>query len=65
VAWRELPAGPTTIAVASAATALLREEVVSPKITLLSALAATGETRERLLHYQAGMWRIDVEDIDH
>jgi protocatechuate 3,4-dioxygenase beta subunit len=34
------------------------------KITLLSAIAATGVARERLLHYQSGMWRIDVEDID-
>ncbi|HZN33451.1 MAG TPA: hypothetical protein VFB80_06505, partial [Pirellulaceae bacterium] len=35
------------------------------KTTLLSAVAATGEVREQLLHYQAGLWRIDVEDIDH
>jgi protocatechuate 3,4-dioxygenase beta subunit len=35
------------------------------KITLLPALAGTGEVREKLLHYQAGLWRIDVEDLDN
>ena len=33
-------------------------------VTLIPAIAATGEQRLKTIHYQAGLWRIDVEDID-
>lgn len=31
---------------------------------LIAAIAASGEQRLKTIHYQAGLWRLDVEDID-
>jgi len=31
---------------------------------LIGAMAATGEQRLKTIHYNAGLWRIDVEDLD-
>jgi protocatechuate 3,4-dioxygenase beta subunit len=33
-------------------------------VSVIPAIAATGEQRLKTIHYQAGLWRLDVEDID-
>ncbi len=39
-------------------------DLLRRKAQLIGAMGCTGEQRLKIIHYQAGLWRIDAEDID-